>query len=77
MAELAYAGNEEQTFLRIAVFQNAVKSLQTFLNFLNIRVGDILQNRFVIFIHKNDDLTFEFEKVDQLGESLRRIIVHC
>ena len=56
MAEFGDAGNKEETDVVIVSLQNAVKALQNLLNSLDVRIGNIVQNRFVIFINQDDRL---------------------
>ena len=62
MAEFADSCDENETFLAFKCFDDGIKYFQLIQNLLSLRLPQVVQDRLVIFVHKNDNL-FLFGKL--------------
>ena len=69
MTEFTHPGHKKKTFLTVPVLQNAVKTFQTALNFLNTRFGYIVKNRLIVFINQNNDLSLFRQSINQIAKT--------
>lgn len=74
MGKLADAGHKDKTLQRFRTLDHAVKAAQKIQDILYKRVGDVVQNRFIIFIDQNDDLFMLGQGINQINELSLSII---